>query len=113
MTTTRAKQRVPTQFESSCYKLLKRVPKGRVTTYADLAAAVSADGGARAVGNAMNRNPFAPAVPCHRVVKSDGSIGGFAGGVRKKITLLSSEGVKVENGRVIDFDAVKFRFKTN
>jgi len=59
------------------------------------------------VGSALNKNPYAPEVPCHRVVCVDGRIGGFAGGPRKKLRLLRSEGVEVESGRV---DLQKFGF---
>lgn len=62
----------------------------------------------RAVGNALNKNPFAPKVPCHRVVSSDGSIGGFASGAMKKIELLKSEGIKVKGGKIQDFEKVRF-----
>lgn len=54
----------------------------------------------RAVGNALNKNPYAPQVPCHRVVRSDGAIGGFASGPKKKIALLTKEGVIVSHNKV-------------
>ncbi len=92
-----------------CYKLLKRIPKGKITTYAELARAANTKA-YRAVGQAMGRNPNAPMVPCHRVVRSDGSISGYAGGVPKKIKLLKQEGVLVKNGRVCDFKEKLFRF---
>jgi methylated-DNA-[protein]-cysteine S-methyltransferase len=95
-------------FSESCYDLLRRVPRGRVTTYGEIARALNSKS-FRAVGNAMNKNPYAPEVPCHRVVYGDGRVGGFASGVRKKIKMLESEGVKVTNGRVVDFDRVFMR----
>jgi len=64
--------------------------------------------GARAVGNALNQNPFAPKVPCHRVVKSDGSLGGFATGAAKKKALLSKEGIRLEGDKLKDFEKVLF-----
>ncbi|MBO3803133.1 MAG: MGMT family protein [Candidatus Brockarchaeota archaeon] len=87
------------------YKLLKQVPKGRVTTYKALARAAGHPAAARAVGGIMRRNPYAPAVPCHRVVYSDGRLGGFGGsrGVEAKAELLEKEGVKVKDGRLVDF----------
>ena len=64
----------------------------------------------RAVGNAMNKNPYAPQVPCHRVVCSDGSLGGFASGLKRKIEILKSEGVEVKNNMIVDFEKKMFRF---
>ncbi len=96
-------------FSEKCYSILRKVPKGKVTTYKEIAIALGSKA-YRAVGNAMNKNPYAPEVPCHRVVSSDGKLGGFAFGTKKKIALLESEGVKVINGNVGDFDKVLFRF---
>ncbi|SHN91579.1 MGMT family protein, partial [bacterium endosymbiont of Bathymodiolus sp. 5 South] len=59
-----------------------------------------------AVGSAMNKNPFAPEVPCHRVVKSNGELGGFADDIAVKIKRLQKEGVLVENGKIIDFKKI-------
>jgi len=98
-------------FASKVYKKLKKVPKGRVTTYKDLAKAAGKEKAIRAVGNIMNKNPYAPQVPCHRVVKSDGSVGGFASGVEKKIEMLESEGVKFQSDKVINFKKIIFKFK--
>ncbi len=77
-----------------------RVPRGRVTTYGRIAAALGKPGASRAVGQALHRNPYAPDVPCHRVVGSDGRLTGFAGGVAKKRRLLESEGVRFRGERV-------------
>ena len=96
-------------FAQRCYRLLQRVPRGRVTTYKLLAQALGCRG-YRAVGNAMNRNPYAPAVPCHRVVKSDGRVGGFARGSAKKAALLRKEGIVVRNGRIENLPRVLHRF---
>jgi len=74
-----------------------------VTTYAAFAKFIGRPRAARAVGNALNKNPYSPKVPCHRVVKSNGSLGGFAGGARKKKQFLEREGVKIRNNKVIDF----------
>lgn len=87
-------------FAESVYRVLKRVPKGSLTTYAALARAIGRPGAARAVGNALNKNPYAPQVPCHRVVRSDGRVGGFASGTGKKIALLRKEGVLIVHGKV-------------
>src|SRR3989344_3450515 len=96
-------------FSTRVYTLLKKVPRGRVTTYKALAEALGTKA-YRAVGNALNKNPHAPIVPCHRVVKSDGSIGGYSEGVRKKIKLLEKEGVVVRNGFVEEFNQRRFMF---
>src|SRR5688500_2661057 len=88
-------------FNERCYKLLVRVPKGKVTTYKELARALKSRA-YRAVGNAMNKNPNAPRVPCHRVVQTNGGLGGYAGGVRKKAALLAKEGVPVKDGKIVD-----------
>ena len=90
--------------------MLSRVPRGRVTTYKALALALGTRA-YRAVGNAMNKNPYAPQVPCHRVVRSDGIVGGFAHGTPKKIEMLEKEGVGVENGKIADFKNLLWNFK--
>jgi len=95
-------------FNERCYYLLKKVPKGKVTTYKELASALHTKA-YRAVGNAMNKNPYAPKVPCHRVVKSNGEIGGFAHGTQKKISMLKKEGIKIANGKT-DLKQYIFRF---
>ena len=63
----------------------------------------------RAVGSAMNKNPFAPIVPCHRVVKSNGELGGFSGDINLKIKRLQEEGVKVSNNKIVNFQSVLFK----
>lgn len=93
-----------TEFEKKVLALLKKVPRGKVTTYARLARRAGSPLAARAVGNAMHKNPDAPKVPCHRVVKSDGTLGGYAGGHARKISLLKKEGVLLKNGKVVDFE---------
>ena len=95
-------------FYEKCYDVLRKVPKGKVTTYKEIARALNSKA-YRAVGTAMNKNPYAPEVPCHRVVNSNGHVGGFASGTKNKIKLLKSEGVEVINGKV---DLNKHLFKT-
>jgi methylated-DNA-[protein]-cysteine S-methyltransferase len=100
------------EFLSACWTLLRKVPKGKVTTYGDLARGLGNPGAARAVGTAMRLNPDAPRTPCHRVVGSDGRLGNYSGdgGVKTKIRLLRSEGVHVtKDGRVADFESVRWR----
>jgi O-6-methylguanine DNA methyltransferase len=79
-------------MKEELWELLKKIPKGRVTTYGNLAKKLRTS--PRAVGSMLKTNPDAPKVPCHRVVKSDGSIGGYSGGVWKKKQLLKKEGIK-------------------
>jgi O-6-methylguanine DNA methyltransferase len=98
------------------YRLTKQVPSGKVTSYSALAEAAGNPKAARAVGSIMRVNPYAPVVPCHRVVYKDGRVGGFGDkeGVTKKIDLLFREGVSVKDGRIEDFDRVYFEgFKKN
>ncbi len=96
-------------FSEQVWQVTKRIPKGKVATYSIIAKLIHKPKSARAVGNALNKNPFAPIVPCHRVVRSDGSIGGFASGSRKKIKLLRAEGVIVTNNKVANFE--KYLYK--
>jgi methylated-DNA-[protein]-cysteine S-methyltransferase len=86
-------------FNQRVWAVCARVPRGKVTTYAAIARKLGTQA-YRAVGNAMNKNPYAPRVPCHRVVGSDGSLTGFAAGVEKKKRLLKAEGVAFANGKV-------------
>ena len=102
-----------TPFRAKVFKVVKRIPKGRISTYGHIARALKTS--ARAVGNAMAHNPYAPVVPCHRVVASGGFIGGFAGKwgrgptIKRKIAMLRREGVLVKDGRVVDFGRVLFK----
>lgn len=93
-------------FNERCYEVLRTVPKGRVVTYKQIADKLGTKA-YRAVGNAMNKNPYAPVVACHRVINSNGSIGGFQSGVKKKIKMLSKEGIEVLNNKI---DLKKYRF---
>jgi methylated-DNA-[protein]-cysteine S-methyltransferase len=86
-------------FNQKVWAVCARVPKGKVTTYAAIAKKLGTQA-YRAVGNALNKNPYAPRIPCHRVVGSDGALTGFAGGVDKKKRLLQAEGVAFSNGKV-------------
>ncbi|NOZ77243.1 MAG: MGMT family protein [Euryarchaeota archaeon] len=87
-------------FERRVLARLRDVPPGRVTTYGRLAEAVGSPGAARAVGRVMAKNPFPIVVPCHRVVRSDGSVGGFSCGPSLKRRLLEAEGVEFDGDRV-------------
>ena len=105
------------QFSEKIWQLCKKVPKGRVTTYKLLAEAAGTKA-YRAVGNAMNKNPYGlmscgygdDMVPCHRVVDSKGHLHGFRHGLKKKAELLRKEGIKTRSGKIIGFEKVVFRF---
>lgn len=92
-------------FNIKCYNLLKKVPKGKVTTYKALAEALNTKA-YRAVGNAMNKNKNKK-VPCHRVIKSNGKLGGYSKGVKNKIKVLKKEGVEIKNNKI---DLKKYRY---
>jgi methylated-DNA-[protein]-cysteine S-methyltransferase len=83
-----------TEFQKIVWKELCAIPKGKVLTYTELAQKVGRPSAVRAVANACGKNPFAPDVPCHRVVRNDGGLGGYsgAGGVSAKKKLLQAEG---------------------
>ncbi len=97
-------------FTQKAWAMVVRVPAGRVTTYGDVAASLGSPRGARAVGAAMHVNPFAPAVPCHRVVGSDGKLTGFARGLDMKRALLGSEGLAVSDARVDLASGIRHHF---
>jgi methylated-DNA-[protein]-cysteine S-methyltransferase len=99
---------MPTKFQNKVYELCKKVPKGKVTTYKAIAQKMRTKA-YRAVGQALNRNPYAPKVPCHRVVSSKGHLHGFASGLKAKAKLLKKEGVEIKNNKV-DLSRVLFRF---
>ncbi|MBI5873133.1 MAG: MGMT family protein [Candidatus Omnitrophica bacterium] len=80
-----------TPFEKAVYGAVMTIPPGATRSYKWVAMQMGSPGSARAVGNALNKNPYAPYVPCHRVVASDGSLGGYSGGVCSKRKLLKQE----------------------
>ena len=103
-----------TPLQEKTYALLKKVPKGRVTTYKALAVALHTKA-YRAIGQFMKHNPYAPGIPCHRVVASDGTIGGFRGNtagaeIKNKIAMLADEGVIIEKNRVVNFQKILYQF---
>ena len=107
-------------YQQAILRILAEVPKGKVTTYGDLAKELSrrdarwSPDASRAVGTTMRKNPCGPQIPCHRVVKSDGAVGNFSGGaenaVEEKIAMLREEGVTVMNGKI---DLNKYGYKFN
>jgi methylated-DNA-[protein]-cysteine S-methyltransferase len=86
---------MPTEFQQEVWQELREIPRGEVRTYAQIAAAIGKPKAARAVANACAANPDVPNTPCHRVVRSDGGLGGYSGegGVARKRELLIQEGV--------------------
>jgi methylated-DNA-[protein]-cysteine S-methyltransferase len=102
---------VISKFAQQVYELTKKIPRGRVATYRSIAQALQQPGASRAVGNALNKNPYAPQVPCHRVIRSDGSVGGFASGPQKKIRLLKREGLVIKH-QTIDLTQYGYQFTT-
>jgi len=101
-------------FNERAYDLLREVPKGKVTTYKEIANALGTSA-YRAIGSAMKKNPYAPSVPCHRVVSSDGGIGGFNGckegkDITRKINMLMEEGIEFNGNKIKNFNDVIYRF---
>lgn len=94
-------------FSQKVWAMTARVPQGRLTTYGEIARALGCKG-ARAVGNALNKNPYAPQVPCHRVVGSKGDLTGFAGGLALKRKMLADEGIVLKDDRAALEDVYKF-----
>ena len=86
-----------TKFQLKVWNHLKTIPKGTVKTYKQVAIAIKSPKSARAVANACGRNPYAPKIPCHRVIRSDGGLGGYSGrgGIKTKLRLLKSEKVYI------------------
>jgi len=82
-----------TPFQQAVWKACMRIPEGQTRSYKWIAEQIGRPGAVRAVGSALGKNPFAPTVPCHRVIKSDGTLGGFSapGGLKAKLRLLRKE----------------------
>ena len=82
-----------TKFQIKVWNYLKKIPKGEVRTYLQVAKAIGKPKAHRAVANAVGKNPYPPKIPCHRVIRTDGSLGGYSGkgGVKQKLKLLKSE----------------------
>ena len=83
-----------TQFQLKVWSYLKKIPEGKLKTYAQVAKAIGKPKAVRAVANAIGKNPFPPKIPCHRVIRSDGKLGGYSakGGIKTKKKLLKNEG---------------------
>lgn len=98
------------KIEECVYKKLLQVPNGYVITYQELANAVGLHNRQRMIGKIMKNNPFPVIVPCHRVVKSDGNVGGYAFGVKIKKNMLLNEGIEIHGNKILNFEEKKFRF---
>lgn len=97
-------------LKEKVYGLLKKVPKGKVTTYGEIGKKLGTRA-YQAIGQILKRNPNAPVVPCHRVVSSDGSLGGYFGKeFLKKKKLLEKEGIVIEKGKIKEFSKKLFKF---
>ncbi|OUX38451.1 MAG: 6-O-methylguanine DNA methyltransferase [Candidatus Pelagibacter sp. TMED273] len=82
-----------TNFQLKVWRYLKKIPRGSIKSYKEVAIAIKSPKSARAVANACAKNPYTPKIPCHRVIRSDGSLGGYSGrgGIKEKLRLLRSE----------------------
>ena len=94
---------IGTEFQKLVWKEIAKIPNGKVITYQDLALKINRPKSVRAVASACGKNPFLPEVPCHRVVRKDGSLGGYSakGGINKKKKLLKTEGHKFVKDKII------------
>lgn len=90
-----------THFQKKVLSFTEKIPKGKITTYGELAKALKSS--PRAVGQALGANPYLIKISCHRIVKSDGNLGGYSGGVKKKKKLLRKEGIEIKNKKIVNF----------
>lgn len=97
-----------TIFQGKVLELTEKIPRGEITTYGRIARILKTS--PRAVGRALARNPHPIKIPCHRVVKSDGRLGGYSGGVKKKVSLLQKEGIRVRKNKIINFNKAIYKF---
>jgi len=88
---------IGTKFQQKVWTYLRKIPRGSVKTYSQVAKGIGKPLAVRAVANAIGKNPYAPKIPCHRVIRSDGSLGGYSGkgGVKTKSFLLKKEGIRL------------------
>ena len=88
---------VGTEFQLKVWAYLRKIPHGSVRTYSQVAKDIGKPLAIRAVANAIGKNPYAPKIPCHRVIRSNGSLGGYSGkgGLKTKRFLLKKEGIKL------------------
>ena len=86
-----------TKFQLKVWNYLKKIPRGETRTYLQVAKRIGKPKAHRAVANAVGKNPYPPKIPCHRVIRTDGSLGGYSGkgGIKTKLRLLRSEKVDI------------------
>ena len=84
-----------TKFQLKVWRFIKKIPKGSIKTYAQVAKEIGKPLAIRAVANAIGKNPYPPKIPCHRIIRSNGTLGGYSGkgGVKRKKLLLKNEGI--------------------
>ena len=97
-------------IEEKIYKKLLTVPHGKITTYKQLSKSVGLENGQRLVGQIMKKNPFPVIIPCHRVIKSNGDIGGYLFGIDIKKNMLRKEGICITKNKIDNFEEVFFTF---
>ncbi|RLG14543.1 MAG: cysteine methyltransferase [Candidatus Nanohalarchaeota archaeon] len=100
-----------TNFSKKVLDLTKQIPKGKITTYKQLATAAGNPEASRAAGSALNKNALLVIIPCHHVIKSTGEIGGYSGGKEKKLALLKKEGIPIKEGKIINLKHYLHKFK--
>ena len=98
------------KIDKKIYKKLLQVPPGKITTYGELSRAIGFENGQRVIGQIMKKNPFPVIIPCHRVVRSDGKIGGYAFGMDIKKSMLVKEGICIIKNKIENFENFFFRF---
>ena len=94
---------MPTEFERQVLCVVKRIPRGKLVTYKQIAKIIKKPKSQRAVGNALEKNPSPIKIPCHRVIRADGRVGGYKWGKMRKIELLRKEGIRIRNGKVVEW----------
>ena len=92
-----------TEFQIKVWKEISKIPYGETRTYKDLAIAIGKPNSSRAVANACGKNPYVPEIPCHRVVRKDGELGGYSaeGGIKRRKYMLEKEGHKFNKDKII------------
>ncbi|MBN1502857.1 MGMT family protein [Candidatus Woesearchaeota archaeon] len=105
---------MPSDFQESVYSIAQKIPAGRVSTYKEIARGVHCCS-PRAIGQALKRNPYPIKVPCHRVICSNGKVGGYKGRTTRaakneKLRLLRREGILIVNGNIQNLSEILFRF---
>ena len=100
-----------TLFQQRVYNAVRLIPRGKVSTYKAVARTIGRPNSSRAVGNALNKNRDS-SVPCHRVIRSDGFIGGYNRGLKEKIIKLKLEGIKIKNQRIDNRQRLWYFIKT-